>query len=42
MLGYWYNPFENEEKDFAIDSVQRLEDKLTIIIEKENYDEINS
>ena len=40
MWGYWYNSVENEEKEFAIDSLQRLEDKLTKIVEQEIYDEL--
>jgi len=40
MWGYWYNSVENGEKEFAIDTVQRLEDKLTKIVEQEIYDEI--
>jgi hypothetical protein len=40
MWGYWYNYAEDGEKDFALDTVQRLEDKLTQIVEKEIYDEI--
>ena len=40
MLGYWYNSLEDGEKEFALDTVQRLEDKLTKIVEQEIYDEI--
>ena len=31
---------EDGEKEFALDTVQRLEDKLTKIVEKEIYDEL--
>ena len=40
MLGYWYNSMEDGEKEFALDTVQRLEDKLTKIVEREIYDEL--
>ena len=40
MFGYWYNPIENEEKEFAMIEFQRLQDKLATIIEKDDYDEI--
>ena len=40
MFGFWYYPEENEANEFATIELQRLEDKLTTIIEKDDYDEI--